>query len=386
MTTDRELPVPTRVVVADGCVNRLPAVAAELGAHRAVLVTGRTFAVSSGLAGRVTELLASVDIDATLFAEVAPDPNSGQVDACADLVRASGADLVVAVGGGSAIDVAKLGAALAAGGGSCDDLEAGRVAVSVSLPVIAIPTTAGSGSEATPYAVVSSLSTGRKFTATHESLHPFAALVDPTLTRGASRSVTLAPGLDAWVHALEASLSAAPSAPVAPLAARVLAAASVELPRALAEPHAMAPRRALAAAATTAGAVIAQSRTGLVHTASVALAPYVAVPHGLLNAILVPHVLAFNLPAYDGALAASAGAMGLACSDDEEALDGIRSWLADLGVPGSLGGALDAAALPGLVARVNRDAGLPAVNARPFADADLEELFSGVLELTGAVR
>jgi len=377
MLLENEHFVPTRVVACEHALDALGELACEAGARRALVVCGRSSASRSGVLDRALELLDAAGVAGEAFAGASPEPESDEVDRAAARAIGVGADLVVGLGGGSAIDVAKLAAVVARSGGECVDYEAGRP-VQDSLPVVAVPTTAGSGSEATPYAVVSNSDSGRKFTVTDTRLFPGIALVDPALTVGAPRVVTLAPGLDAWVHALEATLSARPTSLVEPIAARVLRLVARFLPIALAEPFHVEARVRLSEAATLAGMVIAHARTGLVHTASVALAPHLRLPHGLLNAVLVPAVLAFNLPSYGGRLAGAACAMGLPARTDEEAIEEIRAWLDALGVPGDpAGNRLDPAVVPGLVARVRQDAGLAEVNVRCISDADLESLFLG---------
>ena len=372
---------PTAVAFGPGALDELPDLAAQIGGRKALLVSGRRFARQTGLIDRITEGLSRVGVGAEVFARVEPSPRSGTVDLALEALREAGCDLVVGLGGGSAMDVAKFAGMLATNGGSCVDYEAGRPVREPSLPVIAVATTAGSGSEVTPYSVINSSSTGRKFTIAHRRLCPRFAVVDPGLTAGRPRETTLASGLDAWLHALEGYLSAGPN-PVADLwAERAVRLAYGNLAEVLKRPDDPAGRANMSLAALLGGWTISQVRTGMIHTLSAALAPHVELPHGLLNAVVAPQVLAFNSGRYGARLRRAAGWLaGREALADEQATRWLRGWLEGLGVPAGLASfGLDDGIVPGLIERVNQDEGLKAANVRPFGDADLAVLCEHIL-------
>lgn len=222
---------PTDIVVGSGLVDRSGSYAASFGV-RALVVLGEGFARASGVLGRVEASLREQGVAVELLEGVGPNPGVAVVDAGATLARAWRADLVLALGGGSVIDVAKAIATSAAAHeprSFADHLSGRRsrdLVVDTALPVVAVPTLPGSGSETNGTSVITDLETGRKLSAHSDLAAPRVALIDPDVLVGVPREL-VAPGLvDAWCHALEAALSerATPASDaLAELALRVLA-------------------------------------------------------------------------------------------------------------------------------------------------------------------
>ncbi len=372
---------PTRIGFGPGCAADILTHLQTLGTRRVLLVTGKRWATASGLRAAIEKPLHTAEVEAHVFARVMPEPRSTVVDAAVSEIQASGCDAVLGVGGGSAMDVAKLAALIATNGGACLDYEFGHPVTRPGLPVIAIPTTAGSGSEVTPYSVIRNAETGRKFTVQHPFLFPYAAVVDPELTVALPASITRCTALDAWVHGLEGYLSRLANPLVDFWAWPAVGLVFRYLARAVQHPTDRAARTNLSQAALMAGWVIAHVRTGMIHTLSVALAPYVDLPHGWLNAIITPYVLRFNLDAYNGRLRALVGsATQTRLASDLEALHAIIEWLHQLGVPQGL--SHHAARIPGvanIIHRVSQDRGLKTVNPRPFSKQDLCQLLDALL-------
>lgn len=300
---------PTRILFGRGRLAELGAVAASLGRH-ALLVTGRSSARAAGLLDEVCRLLAAAGVGATPFA-VAGEPEVETVDRAAGAARAEGCDLVIAVGGGSSLDAAKATALLAANGGSAlDYLEVigrGMRPERPGLPLVAVPTTAGTGAEATRNAVLGHAPSRRKASLRHEFLLPRVALVDPALTDGLPPAVTAASGLDALTQLLEAYLSrgANPLTDALALdglrrAARSLPAASGLTPPgragALAPgiPTLRAARDDMALAALESGLCLGGAGLGVIHGISGPLGGRFPVPHGFACAALLPHAFAAN--------------------------------------------------------------------------------------------
>ena len=374
-----DLEIPTRIRFGNGAVEELPRLCSALQAHRVVLISGSHS--TAKLAKQIQNHLELSRICTTAFSAVEPEPSSSTVDAALMLIRESKSQMVVAIGGGSAIDVAKLAALASRNGGYSRDYEKGVNIQQESLPLIAIPTTSGSGSEATPYSVINSAETGRKFTVTDASLYPKHALVDPSLTLGLPPRFTLASGLDAWVHLLEAYLSRQGDSRLDFLIESTSRVLYENLAQAIAQPQNLSARTHMAEAATIAGMVISQVRTGLIHTLSVALAPFSDLPHGLLNATITPHVLEFNSGENDGRLCALVEAMTDApFSTEPKAIELLRHWLEELGVTTRLSLETTDREVNQMIQRVRQDAGLTAVNPKAFSDHDLETLLRGILE------
>ncbi len=371
--------IPTRIRFGAGAVEELPNLCSVMQASRVALISGSRSTLQ--LANQIRNHLELSRIQTAAFSAVEPEPCSSTVDAAQQLIAAAGCQLVVAIGGGSAMDVAKLAALASANGCRCRDYEQGVGIEQESLPVIAVPTTSGSGSEATPYSVINSVETGRKFTVNAPSLYPRYALVDPGLTLGLPPRFTLASGLDAWVHLLEAYLSRQRDSRLDSLIESTSRRIYQNLAQVLAQPEDMLARTHMAQAATTAGMVISQVRTGLIHTLSVALAPFSDLPHGLLNATITPHVLDFNSGANESRLCALVEAMTDApVTNDPEAIEMLRHWLQELGVPNHLSVTTADQDISQMIQRVSQDAGLPSVNPKTFSDHDLETLLRGILE------
>lgn len=309
------------------------------------------------------------------------EPESDHLDA---LFRQMdpGTEAVLGIGGGSTLDSAKFLAMLAVSGGRAADYDLGRRPVSGALPLYLVPTTMGSGSETTPYAVAANSATRRKFTIGHPALFPAASWVDPTWCLGVNEATLIAGALDTLVHCLEAALNACRHPLAEPLAETGLELVLATLPRAL-RGGLDAPLAAeLAQASLCGGMAIAHSRTGLVHTLAVALAEYLPTAHGALNGALLPAVLAFNAGHYEGRLARLVGrVMHSTPADDAAAIRVLLDWLQPLlpDPPPWREHAWSPADCDHLLERVLQDKGLPGVNPRPLERAQLARLIQGIV-------
>lgn len=351
-----EFHVPTRVSFGAGALMSLAPVAGPL-----LLVTSR-----SVLEETVNELVTRWSVncaDVVRIDKPAGEPTSIDVDkAFSGLPR--GLATVVGIGGGSTLDFAKALALLAVCGGNITDFEFGERKVERALPLYLAPTTCGSGSEVTPYCVVTNSATGRKFTITHSALRPVQAAVDPELLLPLPVSIRLATALDAFIHCLEAVLTRADSQVIAPIAEAGLKIGW----RRLAEAGSTKPSETLvvelAKMSLFGGICISHSRTGLIHTLTVAFAEFVDIPHGLLNAYLLPYALAHNLSGYHGLLAeVVVGFTGEPVTSDEVAYDWLISWLeALIGRQPPFSAATIRERQDRIVRRILQDQGLPAVS------------------------
>jgi len=281
--------VSTKIVSGPGVVDLLRQHAEPLGV-KPMIVTGKHSARAGGALDRVLKQLP----EAVVFDGVEENPTA---DTCAAGARAcaeKGCDYVVAVGGGSAMDAAKAIAVLVRNPGNCADYFGVDKYANGNLPIIAIPTTAGTGSEVTPYSVILGGEPRAKRTITSRGLFPVAALLDPELSVTMPRSVTVSTGLDALSQAMEGLVSLRTTPLGDLLAVEVCRIVKKWLPRAASEPGNLDARSQMLFAAMLSGCVIAQSGTTLVHGMGYCFTLENGMAHGLANALLLTPVFQYN--------------------------------------------------------------------------------------------
>ncbi len=240
----------------------------------------------------ITELERSRPV--TIFSAVEADPSKATLLAAVEAGRAVDVRSVVGFGGGSPMDVAKLAAYLLGSGDDLDSIWGVEVAVGTKLPLILVPTTAGTGSEATPISVIT-VEGGTKLAVNARAITADLAILDPTLTTGLPRHVTAATGIDAMVHAVEAYTSARLKNPVSDaLAKEALRLLSANLIRACDHPADLAARSAMLLGAHLAGVAFSNAPVAGVHALAYPLGGLHHLPHGLSNALMLRHVLQHN--------------------------------------------------------------------------------------------
>ena len=269
-------------------------VRAEIG-QRVLIVTDQGM-LATGLVERAQVSLQAAGIEAALYAEVQADPPEASVLACAAAAKAHGAQAIIGLGGGSSLDVAKLAALLAAGEETLTEIYGVGKAKGPRLPLILIPTTSGTGSEVTPISIVTTPS-HEKMGVVSSVLLPDIALLDPELTLGLPPHITAATGIDAMVHAIEAYASAsANNNPISrALAEKALSLMGPALLRAVQSGSDIAARSDMLLGSMLAGQAFANSPVAAVHALAYPLGGHFHIPHGLSNALVLPHVLAFNV-------------------------------------------------------------------------------------------
>ena len=289
----------------NGAIDDLAQYAQSLGT-KAFVVTGRHSSRANGALDKVLSQLPQSEI----FDEVDENPTTDRCDRAAERCRQTGCDFVIGLGGGSPMDAAKAIAGLALHDGRAIDYVGSDKFVRGNLPIVAIPTTAGTGSETTPYAVMVDPAENTKRTITGKGLFPVVALLDPELTASMPRHVTVNTGLDALSQALEGMVSRR-SSPVSDLLAIEICRLICRwLPVAAEDPHNLDARGAMMHAAMLSGCVIAQTGTTLVHGMGYYYTMEFGVAHGLANALLLPPVFAYNAHQLPEKVAALADAMG----------------------------------------------------------------------------
>jgi alcohol dehydrogenase class IV len=297
--------VPTKIVSGLGVIDSLGEHATGLGA-KPLLVTGKHSARSSGALDRALKQLPG----AAVFDGVDEDPTSDTCAAGAQVCRDNGCDYVAAIGGGSAMDVGKAIAVLARNPGTCADYFGVDKYPNGNFPIIAIPTTAGTGSEVTPYSVIVNVNPRVKRTISARGLFPVVALLDPELSVTMPRSVTVSTGLDALSQAMEGYVSLR-STPLGDLLALEVCRIVKEwLPRAASVPSDLEARSRMLFAAMLSGCVIAQSGTTLVHGMGYCFTLEYGMAHGLANALLLTPTFQYNARVVPEKVARIAEAIG----------------------------------------------------------------------------
>jgi alcohol dehydrogenase class IV len=330
--------LPRILRVGAGASRRLVATLAELGLTRPLLVTD-PFIKSCGYCERLQTPLDAAGIAYGLFSDCVPDPTTDSVYAALAVLRDGDYDCVVALGGGSSLDTAKAVAVLAQHGGIMRDYKVPRQ-VDSGLPIIAIPTTAGTGSEATRVAVITDTETQEKMLCMGLGLMPVAALVDFELTLTMPWRLTADTGIDSLCHALEAYVSRKANPFTDSIALTAMRTIYQNIRTACAEPDNRAAREAMMLAATQGGMAFANASVTLIHGMSRPIGALFHVPHGLSNAMLLPEVTAWSVDHAPARYAHCARYMGVAADADSDdvgctkLVDALRALLVDLQVPG----------------------------------------------------
>lgn len=334
------LVAPRKLLIGGGALAELPALLREFGLSQPLVVTD-PWIVSSGMIDRVLAPLAAAGIAPRVFSDTVADPTDTTVAAGVAVLHEAPHDCLIGFGGGSPMDTAKAMAILAAAapGQHMRDFKVPASADRAALPVICVPTTAGTGSEATRFTIVTDTERDEKMLIAGLGALPLAAVVDYELTFSVPPRITADTGIDSLTHALEAFVSKRAN-PLSDLYARAaMPLIARNLRAAHANPQDRAARAAMMEGATLAGLAFSNSSVALVHGMSRPIGAHFHVPHGLSNAMLLPAVTRFGLKAGQARYAEAARIMGLAepGTPDAAAADALlaelRALNAELGVP-----------------------------------------------------
>ena len=366
--------IPTRIQLGRGVALTLAEPLRQVGATKVLLVTDPGVR-KAGLVGPLEEKLREAHIPYEIYDEVVPDPGVAEVQRAYERAKAVGADAFVAVGGGSSIDTAKMAAVLLTNGGTVLDYIGVDKVPRMAAPVVAIPTTAGTGAELTINSVIADPEQHKKLVIISPNATALFALEDPELTVGLPPFLTAITGMDTLVHAIESYTSKNAYRMTELLALEAIRDAAWALPRAVKDGTDIDAREAMMRAVITASLAFSNTRLGNVHAMALPLGGWCHVAHGTAVAVLLPHVMDFNRSAAPDRYAAVGAALG-AKSDAKAAVDHIFRLNETIGIPARLGPlGVDAGAIPNMA----RDAMLSGnilVNPRTTTQPDIEGLYT----------
>lgn len=369
---------PTAYRIGAGRVAELPLACRELGIARPLVVSDPGVVALPFFAGLV-EALGAAGLAVRVFCEIGANPAVAHVEAGVAAARAHAADGCVLVGGGSALDVGKCVALLARNPGTVLDYEDRgdnwkRADGTKILPSIAIPTTAGTGSEVGRAAVIQDPRDRNKKIIFHPRLQPRLVIADPELTYGLPKGLTAATGMDAFAHCFEAWCAPGYHPMADGIALEGMRLIAGHLERAVSNGHDAEARTHLLMAAAM-GATAFQKGLGLIHALSHPVGGVTGLHHGTANAIFQPYVMVHNRAVIEDRMARLAETLGLATG--RSAFEAVLDWFVALrgrvGLPGSLAGIVSPEQIPALVPMVLADPSLE-TNPKPCTPAEIEHV------------
>lgn len=311
--------LPRITKVGKGAVHETGELVKEIGGTRPLIVTD-AFMVTTGIIDTIAESLKASGLESAVFSGSIPDPTTDSLTEGVNAVEEHHADVIIGVGGGSSIDTAKALGILSRQGGQMRDYKAPRNNNGPTIPVVAIPTTAGSGSEATQFTIISDSETNEKMLCTGISFLPVASIVDYELTMSMPARLTADTGIDALTHAVEAYVSRKSNPFADGFAMSAIRTIGANLRRVYQDGSDREARENMMLAATQAGIAFSNSSVALVHGMSRPLGVHFKVAHGLANAMLFPTITEFSVSSAESRYADCARALGVASAADSDSI------------------------------------------------------------------
>ena len=387
--------VPQNIIVGRGSMAKLPEVAKKMGGKHAFIISGPHLK-KMGLVEKAAESLRAEGILVDDFTDIEGNPSVTTVEAATEAFQASGADFIVAFGGGSPMDVAKAVGVVAKYGGSITEYEGAHKVPGKIIPLVALPTTAGTGSEVTAFSVITDHSRDYKLTVFSYELLPAYAILDADLITTAPGSVAAACGIDAFIHAEEAYISTAASPFSDAMAEKAMKLIGENIRRFVANRTDVEAAEAMMVGSLFAGIAFSFARLGNVHAMSHPVSAFFDVPHGVANAVLLPVVAEYNALADHGRYYKIYNYISEIPAYEDEfepmmLVDAIRSLCEAIGIPANLTEAINQASKTGSISReaieekieaMAADAmksGNIAVNPRSSRQCDIEMLYRKAL-------
>lgn len=373
-----------RIVFGIGSIEKIGAEVQLLKAKKVLVVTDPGI-IQAGLLETLTGPLQSAGLPWALFDGVEPDPRIEVVEHCAEKARTEGCDLIIGYGGGSSLDIAKVASVLLTNAGPIEALFGIDLVPNPGLPVILVPTTAGTGSEVTPIAILSDTREKLKKGIVSPHLFPETALLDPQLTAGLPPTVTALTGMDALIHAVEAYTSVNATDLTDHLAFRAMELISANLRTAYARGEDLEARSRMLEGSLLAGMAFANAGVTAVHAFAYPIGGEFHVAHGLANSVMLPAVMRFNLLGNLAKFAEISLALGLDTEDltDKDAalegLEAVEDLMGDLNIPRRLRDLdIPREAIPALAEGVMKVTRLLANNPRRITLEDARRIYEEV--------
>ncbi|MEG0344056.1 MAG: iron-containing alcohol dehydrogenase [Acinetobacter sp.] len=311
--------LPRIMEIGKNSRSKLPDILKSLGAKNPLIITDKMM-VSLGYIEKIQQLLKEAEIYADYFDETIPEPTSGSIAAGVQHVKDHQYDAIIAVGGGSPIDSAKAISILGKFGGEIRDYKFPRQVNETGLPIIAIPTTAGTGSECTRFTIITDDQTSEKMLCAGLGFLPVAAIIDYELTMSLPARTTADTGIDALTHAIEAYVSKKANAYSDAQAIAAMKLIGPNLQTVYHQPDNEIAREKMMLGSTLAGIAFSNASVALVHGMSRPIGAFFHVPHGLSNAMLLPMITSYSIQAAAERYADCAKAIGVANEDDDHQL------------------------------------------------------------------
>ncbi|MBO9489421.1 iron-containing alcohol dehydrogenase [Endozoicomonas sp. G2_1] len=330
--------LPRIMQVGEHASLEVPNILTSMGCSRALIVTDNMM-VKLGYVDNIAKVLEQQKLAFDVFSDTVPEPTVASIQAGVEMAKAGDYDCIIALGGGSPIDSAKAISILAKFGGEMKDYRFPRIVNELGLPVIAIPTTAGTGSEATRVTIITDETSDEKMLCIGVGFMPVAALVDYTLTISVPARTTADTGIDALTHAMEAYVSKKANAYSDTQAIAAMKLIAPNLRKAYHNGEDKQAREQMMLGSTLAGVAFSNASVALVHGMSRPIGAFFHVPHGLSNAMLLPSVTEYSIPAAPERYADCARAMGIASHQDndqqanEKLLAELKALNEELSVP-----------------------------------------------------
>ncbi|MDY6793994.1 MAG: iron-containing alcohol dehydrogenase [Actinomycetota bacterium] len=376
---------PVQVIFGEGCLKNIGTLAKGFGTH-ALLVTGGSATSRLGAVAELKGFLGDEGIEVTHFAEVEPDPSVETVESGTEFAAQNGCDFVIGLGGGSPMDAAKVMAARLNNEGDIASWEGVGKIPGRSKPLICIPTTSGTGSEATSVAVITGGKRRHKMPLVSQNLYPILAVIDPELTYGKSPELTAATGMDALTHAVESYVARKAWIPTRILSRESVRLVFTFLERACNDGGDQEARRQLSLASFMSGMAFTNAGLGLNHAIAHALGAQFGLSHGKANALLLPHVMRFNLESCPELYRELATAMGASVSGvparraAEQSVEAVEELVSSLPLPRNLSEAgIAANSVEKLAAEAFLDTRLRSSNPRDSVYEDVVEILRNAL-------
>lgn len=387
--------VPQNIIVGRASMSGLPEIAKKLDGSHAMIVSDPGL-LSLGLVDKTADYLKDAGLTVDIFTDVEPNPSVTTVEKATEAFKKSGADFLVALGGGSPMDVAKAVGVVAKYGGSITEYEGAHKVPGKIIPLIALPTTAGTGSEVTAFSVITDHSRDYKLTVFSYELLPTYAILDADLIMTAPASVAAACGIDAFIHAEEAYISTDASPFSEAMSEKAMELIGSNIRKFVANRGNAEAAEAMMVGSLFAGIAFSFARLGNVHAMSHPVSAYFNVPHGVANAVLLPVIAEYNALADNGKYLKIFNYISpiKVTVDDFEPymlVDAINELCEEIGIPENLTVAINNASRGGTVTKEEIESKITAmavdamksgnitVNPRSSRQCDIEMLYRKAL-------